>query len=74
MARYKLMAADHHGSNYYQVSGQNKNSKKDIECWIDDHVKAYGLDWRAGYVIKFRTSRTIYEWRWIKNDKRVSHG
>lgn len=56
----------------HEVGGQRKTTKKQINDWIEDNIKACGLDWRVGFVIKFRTSPTIYTWRWIKNNKEVS--
>ncbi len=70
MARYKLMADDGEGDR--EVGGQRKSTKKDIEQWIKDNVNAMGLDWRAGYLIKFRDCPTVYTWRWINDGRTVS--
>ena len=67
--RYKLM--ERVDGKEYEVGGQRKKTKQDIKDWIEDNVRACGLDWRVGYTIKFRGSGTIYIWRWIKNSKTV---
>ncbi len=71
MARYKLMADDNDGDCEYEIGGQRKSTKKDIEAWIKDNVNALGLDWRVGYQIKFRKGITVYTWRWIKDGRNV---
>jgi len=72
MARYKLVSwlPDDGGSEggAYEVGGQRKSTKAEVERWIEDNVKALGLDWRVGYMIKFREGSDIYQWRWIKDD------
>jgi len=70
MARYKLIAED--DGEEHEVGGQRKTTKKEIESWVNDNIKACGLDWRVGFVVKFRTGKTIYTWRWIKNNEKVS--
>lgn len=73
MPRYKLMShiPSEDENREYEVGGQRKSTKKDIEKWIDDNINACGLDWRAGYVIKFRSSRVVYTWRWVKDGRVV---
>jgi hypothetical protein len=72
MARYKLMANDNDGEGEYEIGGQRKNTKKDIEQWIIDNVNACGLDWRVGFTLKLRDSGAVYTWRWIKNNESVN--
>ena len=62
------MADDQDGDGENEVGGQRKTTKKDIERWIDDNVKACGLNWRVGFTLQLRDSLTIYTWRWIKDD------
>lgn len=71
MARYKLMSFLPDGNGILEVGGQRKNTKKEIEQWIEDNISACGLDWRVGYNIKFRNYATVYSWRWIKNGLEV---
>ena len=72
MARYKLMVDDNDSDGEIEVGGQRKSTKRDIDRWINDNVRACGLDWRAGYTLKFRNSISVYTWRWIKDNKTVS--
>jgi len=69
MARYKLIVTDREGM--WEVRNHRKNTKKDIEQWIVDNTKGCGLDWRCGFMVKFRSADAIYEWQWIKDDKPV---
>jgi hypothetical protein len=71
MARYKLVAKGTDSEDVLGVGGQRKNTKADIQQWIDDNVRVLGLDWQVGYMVKFRKGTTIYEWLWIKDNKRV---
>lgn len=71
MARYKLVAKGTDSEDVLEVGGQRKNTKADIQQWIDDNVRVLGLDWQVGYMVKFRKGTTIYEWLWIKDNKRV---
>ncbi|MFK5950597.1 MAG: hypothetical protein QM500_17735 [Methylococcales bacterium] len=73
MARYKLMVKENEGSEEYEVGGQRKSTKGEIERWVSDNINSCGLDWRSGYMIKFRDSFHIYIWRWIKNDTEVTN-
>ena len=66
--RYKLMVSDP-GQPEKELTGYRKNSKVKVEEWFKYNIDEYGLDWRAGYQIKFRKSRYIYTWRWIKNNE-----
>lgn len=70
MSRYKLIGMLH-GKPDRELTLQRKSTKAEIEQWIEDNVKACGLDWRSGYTIKFRNSDEVYEWRWIKNNELV---
>ena len=54
-----------------EVGGQRKNTKKQIEQWCQDNIKACGLDWRVGFTIKFRGYDVVYVWRWIKDESEV---
>lgn len=71
MARYKLVAKGTDSEDVLEVGGQRKNTKADIQQWIDDNVRVLGLDWQVGYMVKFRKGTTIYEWLWVKDNKRV---
>jgi hypothetical protein len=56
-----------------QVDGQwhdanvKKKTRKDVDQWMEDNIKACGLDWRVGYQVKFRNSDHVYRWRYIRN-------
>ncbi len=52
----------------FEVGGQRKTTKKEVEQWITDNIKACGLNWRVGFMIKLRASRYVYEWLWIKDN------
>ena len=71
MARYKLMSKDSGSSSEWFEGGQRKATKKQIEQWIQDNIKACGLDWRVGYTVKFRDSQHVYNWVWIKDGSDV---
>jgi len=61
------MAIDSRGE--HEVPNQKKTTKAEIDKWIDDNEKAIGLDWRVGYQMQFRDSRTLHTWRWSKDDR-----
>ena len=67
--RYYLEQQTNEGVS--EVGGQRKKTKREIDEWITDNIKACGLDWRVGYVIKFRDSETIYTWRKIMDHSTV---
>ena len=71
MSRYKLMEKYPEEKAEKECLGQRKTTKKEIDGWISDNVKACGLDWRVGYVVKLLGDKSVYTWRWIKNDKEV---
>jgi hypothetical protein len=66
--RYKLMSKFPNETEEVEVNNKRKNTKAEVEAWMQDCIKAYGLDWRAGFTIKFRNSECVYTWRWIKDD------
>ncbi len=60
------------GSEEVEVYGQRKSTKDEIETWIDHKLKKCGLDWRVGFMVKFRDYPFVYVWRWIKDNTQVS--
>lgn len=72
MARYKLMATNR-GEDSYEIENQRKSTKSEIHKWVEDNSKACGFDWRVGYLIKFRNSKTVYEWLNIKDNSPVKN-
>jgi len=54
-----------------EVGGQRKATKKQVERWCQDNIKACGLDWRVGFTIKFKNCDIVYLWRWIKDGSEV---
>ena len=72
MPRYKLIEyPDRVGEDGREVINQRKSTKAEVDQWIDDNIRAAGLDRRVGYLIKFRNSSHKYEWVWIKNNQPV---
>ncbi len=59
------------GLPHAEVMGQRKKTRAEVDDWIAVNERACGLDWRAGYTIKFRDSDTIYVWRKLKNHETV---
>lgn len=57
-----------------EVGGHRKKTKSEINDWVSQNIEACGLDWRVGYVMKFRNSETIYTWRKLKDHSTVSVG
>lgn len=70
MARYKLMH-EVNGEGEHEVGGQRKNTKAEIERWIEDNARACVLKWRSGFTVAFERGEGTYTWRWIKDDKIV---
>jgi hypothetical protein len=72
MARYKLMSSSAPcSSEWVEVEGQRKTTKKAVEEWVEEGVEGRGLDWRAGFTIKFRDSCYVYRWVWITSGLRL---
>ena len=71
MARYKLMYYFADDRKEEEELGQRKKTKADIEKWIEDNERVLGIEWRAGFAIKFIGDPAYYVWRWIKNDEEV---
>lgn len=71
MARYKLMSKCPEFPIEAEVRGQRKSTKAEIELWCQDNIRACGLDWRVGFSIKFKGSRSTYTWRNIKDGSEV---
>lgn len=72
MSRYNLMdkfPGDEEKES--EVKGKRKSTKAEIESWIADMEAAYGLDWRVGYMVKFKNSPCVYTWRRIKDGLEV---
>lgn len=38
-------------------------TKLAVKVWCNTGVENRGLDWRVGYLIKFRDSSDVYEWK-----------
>lgn len=73
--RYKLIAEEldeNRNKVASEVTDQLKKTKREIEQWAQDNIQTRGLDWRVGFMIKFRDSSTVYDWQWIKNNVPVS--
>jgi hypothetical protein len=58
MARYKLI------KNNTEETGTDLSTRKQIDEWVKHKIETGGLDWRSGYLIKFRDSDTVFEWVW----------
>lgn len=71
MARYMLLCRENRSEEWWEVGGQRKSTKKQVEQWIQDNIKPCGLDWRVGYMVKFLSTPHLYEWVWIKNGKPI---
>jgi hypothetical protein len=69
--RYYLSVVDAADSKKYTKLESTKNTKAEIERWIADNIKGAGLDWRVGFMVKFRNSTEVYAWRNTANDKEV---
>jgi hypothetical protein len=69
--RYKLMEDQHDGESEVEIECHRKSTKSQIEQWIKDNGKPLGVDWRAGYTVKFKRSTAVYTWRNIKDNKLV---
>ncbi len=67
MARYKLMSKYPEDTWQEEVCGQRKTTKQQIEQWCQDNIKACGLDWRVGFMIKFKGCDVVYEWQKISD-------
>lgn len=61
--RYFLQNSDDHGKTWVDTLTKKK-TKADIEQWVQDNVRVLGLDWRVGYVVRFRDYGYMY--RWVK--------
>lgn len=59
MARYRLLQDG-------EEIGVEKNTRAEVEQWVEDNVRACGLDWRVGYQVKLRKSEVVYKWVWSK--------
>jgi hypothetical protein len=69
--RYKLMIVDNKANNLREVDGERRSTSKQIEEWIQSKIKSGGLDWRVGFMVKFRSEPTVYSWQWIKDSSDV---
>ena len=49
------------------------STKSQIESWIQEQIEDKGLDYRAGYLVKFRDSSDVY-WKNTKDGKPVRCG
>ena len=54
-----------------EIEGKRKNTRAEVDSWIEENSSAFGLDWRVGYQVKFRNYHYIYIWRWIKDNKKL---
>jgi hypothetical protein len=71
MARYKLMGRLPEDNEEEEILGQRKTTRADVDQWCEDNINALGLDWRVGYLIKFKRCDCVYRWAWIKTGKDV---
>lgn len=65
--RYKVMSKIPQEAEETDT-GIRKNTKAEVEEWIQKNIKDLDLDWRAGFTVKFRNSDRVYTWRWIKDN------
>lgn len=64
MARYQLLQDG-------EATQVRKTTRAEVDQWMEDNIRACGLDWRVGYLIKFRNSDATYEWVRIKDGARL---
>jgi len=60
MSRYTLMKQEDHKSEKVEIL--TATPKADMKAWFEENINSRGLDWRAGFVIKFRDSYNIFTW------------
>lgn len=64
--RYKLFKKDPNDTEELDT-GVLRNSRKQIDEWCINQISNRGLDWRVGFMLKFRDERKIYIWRKSKD-------
>lgn len=52
-------------------SGIHANSRKEVDNWVNEQLQTRDLDWRVGYLIKFRDSKDLYQWIVNKTQKEL---
>lgn len=62
--RYILQTSDDNGKSWENTTIRKK-TKAEIEQWIQDNINATGLDWRVGFVVRFRRYPDLI-YRWVK--------
>lgn len=66
MARYACQTSEDHGKTWSTTPLLYANSKREIEMWGAlrkcSTPGCNNLDWRVGFLFKFRDSATQYNW------------
>ena len=59
---YDCQASNDFGKTWDTKPIVSASSKAQIENWAFIQTSGSGLDWRVGFVFKFRNSQTQYRW------------
>ena len=68
MARYKLMIKHPEDDDEEELKFFRKTTRAQVNQWCEDNTRNDRLDWRVGYMLKFKGDKAVYTWRRIKDN------